>query len=92
MRDIGNEVIDDVNEKVRRFIIENFLFGNEAVRFEDTDSFLEKGIIDSTGILELIGFLEESFSIKIEDHELIPENLDSVRNVGEFVNGKRFGT
>lgn len=91
MRNYGNEVIDDVKGKVRRFIVENFLFGNEAVRFDDMDSFLEKGIIDSTGILELIGFLEESFSIKIEDHELTPENLDSVSKVGVFVHEKQYG-
>ena len=74
-------------ETVRNFVIENFLFG-DASQLEDDMSFLESGIIDSTGILELIGFLEETYDIKVEDEELIPENLDSIKNVVEFLERK----
>ena len=63
----------------------NFLFGNESKAFSDEDSFMEKGIIDSTGILELIEFVEEQYEIKIEDDELIPENLDSLNNLSAFI-------
>jgi acyl carrier protein len=73
--------------KIRQFIIENFLFGN-ADGLNDDTSFLEEGIIDSTGVLELITFLEEEFSIKVEDAELIPENLDSMNNVDSFLQKK----
>jgi acyl carrier protein len=73
--------------KVREFIIENFLFGDGDMLTEDT-SFLESGIIDSTGILELIFFLEETFAMKIEDEELIPENMDSLKNISRFMERK----
>ena len=72
---------------VRDFVIENFLFGEGDQLKEDT-SFLESGVIDSTGILELVTFLEETYSIQIQDDELVPENLDSVTNVAKFLAGK----
>jgi len=74
-------------DTVRRFVVENFLFGDGESLKEDT-SFLENGIIDSTGILELITFLEETYNIKIEDDELIPENLDNLQNVARFIERK----
>ncbi len=75
----------DVKTKLKEFLISNFLFSEDAVQFNDEDSFLEKGIIDSTGILELIEYLEDTYSIAIEDNELIPENLDSMNNVDAFI-------
>ncbi|MCP4372534.1 MAG: acyl carrier protein, partial [Deltaproteobacteria bacterium] len=69
------------------FIVENFLFGSED-GLKDETSFLEEGIIDSTGILELVTFLEEEFSITVEDEELVPENLDSINNVTAFLERK----
>jgi acyl carrier protein len=74
-------------ETLRGFIVENFLFG-EGNGLADDTSFLESGIIDSTGILELISFLEETYGIKIEDDELVPENLDSISNVSRFLRQK----
>ena len=73
--------------KIRAFIIENFLFGNADGLADDT-SFLEEGIIDSTGVLELVTFLEEDFEITIDDEELIPENLDSINNVTAYLANK----
>ena len=75
---------EQTKDQVRHFIVNNFLFGDGGRLQEDT-SFLQSGIIDSTGILELITFLEESYNIKIQDDELVPENLDSVVNVAAFV-------
>ena len=75
------------NNTVRNFIIENFLFEEDENLKEET-SFLENGIIDSTGILELVTFLEETFDITIEDEELIPENLDSIANVVQYIQTK----
>ncbi len=69
------------------FIVENFMFGDDEGLSDDI-SFLDEGIIDSTGILELITFLEEKFSITIEDEEMIPENLDSVNNLLSFLKKK----
>ena len=74
-------------QAIREFVIENFLFG-EANGLKDDTSFLEEGIIDSTGILELVTFLEDEFSITVEDEELIPENLDSIGNVANFIQRK----
>ena len=78
----------NVKIKLKEFLISNFLFSEDAVQFSGEDSFLEKGIIDSTGILELIEYLEDSYSIAIEDDELIPENLDSMNNVETFISRK----
>jgi acyl carrier protein len=80
--------MSDPRTKIRSFIIENFLFGNDDGLQDDT-SFLENGIIDSTGILELITYLEEEFSIKVNDEELIPENLDSISNVVAYLKTKK---
>ena len=74
-----------VKTELREFIISNFLFGQDTIQLGEDDSFLDKGIIDSTGILELIGYLEETYQISVEDDELIPENLDSINNVGAFI-------
>jgi acyl carrier protein len=83
------ETLIDLKSKIRRFIVDNFLFGSEEEPFGDDDSFLGKGLIDSTGVLELIQHIEENFSIKVEDDELVPENLDSLTNVTAFIMRKR---
>ncbi|PIE69571.1 MAG: acyl carrier protein [Deltaproteobacteria bacterium] len=77
----------DVKSEIKNFIIENFLFGN-ADGLQDDTSFLEEGIIDSTGVLELVTFLEETYEIRVDDEELIPENLDSVENVTAYLERK----
>jgi len=77
-----------VREELRRFIIDNFLFGVEDSQFSDDDSFLEKGLIDSTGVLELVAFMEEQYGIRFQDDEIIPENLDSVNKLIQFLNKK----
>jgi acyl carrier protein len=74
-------------ETIRTFIINNFLFG-DAQNLRDNTSFLNEGIIDSTGILEVVSFLEETFSIHVDDHELIPDNLDSINNIDAYVTRK----
>ncbi len=78
-------------DAVRHFVIENFLFGDGEF-LEDDTSFLEKGIIDSTGVLELVFFLEETYIIKIEDDELIPENLDNLQSIALFIDQKVNGS
>ena len=79
--------MNKLKDKIRQFIVENFLFGDDN-GLKDDISFLDEGIIDSTGILELVSFLEEEFSISVEDEELIPENLDSIRNVVAYLERK----
>ncbi len=70
--------------RIRAFVVENFLFGDGTGLVENT-SFLQEGIIDSTGVLELVTFLEEEFSLAIRDEELVPENLDSIHKVADFL-------
>jgi len=77
----------DLNTVIRQFIVENFLFGEDG-HLSDEMSFLESGIIDSTGILELVSFLEEKFGIAVADEELVPENLDSISNVAAYLTRK----
>jgi len=78
--------MDPVNA-VKEFIIENFLFGDEEQIELETD-FFEKGIIDSTGVIELVSYMEETFEISIDDEELIPENLSSLKNIDAFLKKK----
>lgn len=78
-----------IEEKIKKFMTRTFLRGGETnPGLKNDTSFLEKGIVDSTGVLELVTFLEETFDIKVEDEELVPENLDSVNNLVKFVNQK----
>ena len=74
-------------EIIRCYIVENFLFGDGS-GLEDDSSFLEEGILDSTSALELVGFIEKEFSITIDDEEVIPENLDSIINIVNFLKKK----
>lgn len=74
-----------IKQQIRNFIIETFLFEESDDGLKDTDSLLETGVIDSTGVLELIGFIEEAYKIKVEDEDLIPENLDSIENLTNYI-------
>ena len=74
---------------LRSFLAENFFLGEEFRGLTGSASLIEAGIIDSTGVLELVGFLEERYDIEIKDSELVPENLDSIDNVVRFVGAKR---
>ena len=77
----------ETRDKIRNFIVENFLFGSDNGLTDDA-SFLDEGIIDSTGILELVSFIEEDFGVAVEYEELIPENLDSIKNVVAYLERK----
>ena len=80
--------METYKEKIRAFLFSNFLFDAKESTLDNDTSFLEQGIIDSTGVLELVQWLEETFAIKIEDEELIPENLDSVNQLAQFIASK----
>ena len=79
---------DSIATEIKTFVVSNFLYGQDAGSLGDDQSFLETGIIDSTGVLELVAFLEQQFSISVADRELVPENLDSVQNASRFVSRK----
>lgn len=75
--------------RIRDFIAENFLFRDDNAALADTDSLLEAGLIDSTGVLELVGFIEQEFQIEMADDEVTPEHLDSVAAIAAYVERKR---
>jgi acyl carrier protein len=79
--------MEEIKLKVRNFVVENFLFGNANGLADDT-SFLEAGILDSTGVMEVVAFLEQQFNVRVDDDELTPENLDSIASIGAFVSRK----
>ena len=81
--------MDSIKQDLRRFVVNNFLFGQDDAHLKDDDSFLDKGIIDSTGMLELVAFLEKKYRIKIQDKELVPENLDSIARLEKFIEQKK---
>lgn len=74
-------------KEIREFIVGNFLLG-DGTSLVDDESFLETNVVDSTGMLELVVFLEGTYGIKIEQEEMVPENLDSVNRVAEFLERK----
>ncbi len=75
----------DIRQQIHRYILENFLFTDDDEALDDEASFLEEGIVDSTGILELVMFVEETFGITVKDDELLPENFDSVVQLTSYV-------
>jgi acyl carrier protein len=79
----------DESLQIRNFILKNFLFSEDEGSLSDEDSLIASGAIDSTGVLELIMFIEETFQIKVADEEMIPDNLDSVQKIIGYLHGKR---
>ena len=78
-----------VEQKIRDYILDNYLFTDDQSALSNEDSFLDKGIIDSTGIMEVIFFLEEEFGVQVDDEEMVPENLDSVKNIVSYIGRKQ---
>jgi acyl carrier protein len=79
----------ELEKKIKGYILENYLFTDDETQLASEDSLLERGIIDSTGILEVIMFLEDEFGVTVDDDEMVPENLDSVANLVAFVQRKK---
>ena len=75
----------DYQTDLRQFIVENFLFGREDKPLSNSDSLLEFEIIDSTGVMELVSFIEQKYQLELRDEELIPENLDSIDRLVRFI-------
>lgn len=75
----------DITARVREFIDDNFLYRTDQDDLDETESLLEAGLIDSTGILELVAFVESSFDIQMADEEIVPENLDSIKAITAYI-------
>ncbi len=80
--------MSDMLKIITEFIRENFIAGRSDVQISPDESLIESGIMDSTGVLELVEFLESTYSIHIEDEELVPENLETVNNIIKFLKTK----
>jgi acyl carrier protein len=78
----------DIKKQIRQYLAENFLFSSNGFNLGDDASLLEEGIIDSTGVLELVMFVEETFNVEVADEEIIPDNFDSVNNLAAYVEFK----
>ncbi|MBQ0752957.1 MAG: acyl carrier protein [Gammaproteobacteria bacterium] len=81
--------MENIRKKVRSFLLGNYLFTEDESALDNDVSFLESGLVDSTGMMEVIFFIEETFSISVDDVEMVPENLDSVENLVAFVARKQ---
>ncbi|WP_332699356.1 acyl carrier protein [Bosea sp. (in: a-proteobacteria)] len=79
---------DTIKDAVKAFVIENFLFGDTTHALADTDSLIENGIIDSTGVLELVAFVEDRYGIAVADSDIMPANLDSLARITAFIASK----
>lgn len=79
----------DARAAIRQFVVDNFLFGRTDAMPADGESLQSKGVVDSTGVLELVEFLEREFGIQVDDADLVPANLDSVEQLAAFVARKR---
>ncbi len=78
----------DIEQKIRQFITDNFLFREDRAALSDTESLLDAGVIDSTGVLELVAFLETEFGLAVDDADIVPENLDSISSIAGYIKGK----
>jgi acyl carrier protein len=78
-----------VETDIRNFIVQNFLFGRDDGTLKSDTSFLDSGIIDSTGVMELVMYIEKNCGVKVEDHELDPANLDSIARLARFIERKQ---
>lgn len=82
---------DQLRTQLREFIVANFLFGDASRTPTDSESLLTSGVVDSTGVLELVDFLQDDLGVTVDDHETVPANLDSIDNLAQFVLRKRAG-
>jgi acyl carrier protein len=75
----------DVKDNIRKYVAENFLFSSNGFTLDDDESFLEAGIVDSLGVVELVSFVEENYKISVPDDDIVPDNFDSVDNLAAYI-------
>ena len=79
----------NIKQQIRDYIAENFMFSSNGFNMDDNESFLEAGVVDSLGVLEMVTFVEETFGLKVPDEEIVPDNFDSVDNLAAYIERKR---
>lgn len=82
----------ELQPKIRDYIAKNLLFSSNGFEYGDDDSFLEQGIVDSMGVLELVMFVEEGFGIMVDDQDITPDNFDTVNKLATYINSKLVAT
>jgi acyl carrier protein len=83
------EMSIEIENQVREFIVENFLFGDSSRQLDVRTSLIDNDLVDSTGILELVAFIEERFEVSVADNEIVPDNLDSIARIAAYVASKQ---
>ena len=78
----------EIQEQIRQYVLESFMYSDDASELANDLSLIDSGIMDSTGVLELVGFIEESFDVQVDDTELVPENFDSVNRITAYIQRK----
>lgn len=78
----------NIGSGIKEFILQNFLFGDESVGIGIDDSFYERGIVDSTGVLSIVSYIEERYNLSVSDDEIVPENFDSIEKITVYIERK----
>ena len=78
----------NIEQQIKDYIAKNLIFSNNGYQYADETSFLEEGIVDSQGVMELVLFVEDAFGVKVDDQEIIPDNFDSITNLAAYVRRK----
>ncbi|NKQ35879.1 MAG: acyl carrier protein [Chloroflexi bacterium] len=78
----------DTKTQIKQYIAENYLFSNNGFNLDDDESFLEAGIVDSLGVVELVSFVEETYDMEVPDDDIVPDNFDSVNNLTTYITSK----
>jgi acyl carrier protein len=81
----------EIEAQVRKYILENFMYSDDQSRLTSDLSLIDNGIVDSTGVLELVGFIEETFGFKVDDADLVPDNFDSLAKMTAYIERRRTG-
>ncbi len=82
----------EIRDQLKRYIAENLLFSDKEYPFEDDASFLKNGVVDSTGVMELVAYVEQKFGVTVDPKEVVPDNFDSVKNLTAYIKRKTGGT
>ena len=78
----------EIEAQIRKYVAQNLLFSDNGFEYDDDDSFLQEGIVDSVGVLELVLFVEETFGVAVDDREITPDNFDSVNKLARYIRSK----
>jgi acyl carrier protein len=81
--------MDEIKNKLKEFIAENILFSDNGYPYQESDSFLEKGIVDSMNVMEIVAYVENNFGIEVEDMEIVPSNFDSITSISTYIQNKK---